>query len=273
VKSRRLLSFAAAAVAGLAATFVMASPASAHTATIDADVSCGIDGAWTVTWTLSNDWGTNATISDLVVDPAGSAISDDPITNGTLIPHNGSISGSQTFPNSATGASLGFKATWPAIPDKDNGDNHTYSKHIDFGRTCTPLYSAVETCDSVTFTVNAPEAPASESDADIEVAAAPRSVDVVLTPSSGDPKTVTVTEGGENHEVTFPATTGMTVEISIPELEWSTIYHFAHEPCPLPVTGASTTGPILIGASLLVVGVALVSGLFLFRRRRTVAGS
>ncbi len=48
---------------------------------------------------------------------------------------------------------------------------------------------------------------------------------------------------------------------------------FTHAPCPLPLTGSSTTGPLALGGGLLVAGIALIAGLFLFRRRRTVASS
>jgi hypothetical protein len=100
----------------------------------------------------------------------------------------------------------------------------------------------------------------------------PHSVDITLTPSVGDPEVITLVEDGDDQTVTFPGSTGLTAKVSILRLFEKT-HARTHAPCPLPLTGSSLTGPAVIGGSLLLVGAALIVGLFAFRRRRTVASS
>ncbi len=93
-----------------------------------------------------------------------------------------------------------------------------------------------------------------------------------------------IVPGGQKLDVTIPAGSGkITVEIAGTPGKDNALEHTWQQPrdCPTatptpspttPVTGASVTGTIGIGAGLVAAGVALISLLFVFRRRRTVAG-
>ena len=71
--ARRLLSIAAAAAAGLAASLVIASPASAHDPSISATTTCDVaTGEWTVAWKVINDFGQVGTLTT-VTEPQLSA--------------------------------------------------------------------------------------------------------------------------------------------------------------------------------------------------------
>src|SRR5690349_17752904 len=62
--TRRLFTLGGAVALGLAATALFAAPASAHSAALAHDVACK-DGKALVTWTVTNDYHTAATLTDV----------------------------------------------------------------------------------------------------------------------------------------------------------------------------------------------------------------
>ena len=270
MKLRRLFSLASAGLVGLAATVLFASPASAHTSTIDVDFGCDVNtGAPTITWTItpSDQPGTHFGFRDVVTTPDAGTVTG--IANEAGFPHaNGDvITVKHELPAGFTGeVSISYTVAWDDEYDAKKSDKVT----IETG-DCPVIYTVTETCDTITFHFTAPEAPEPDDVPKLQ-ALTPHSIDVTLTPSVGDPKTITLTEGGEDQTVSFPGSTGLTVKVDFEEL-FSKTHAFTHAPCPLPLTGSSTTGPLAIGGGLLVAGIALIAGLFLFRRRRTVASS
>jgi hypothetical protein len=264
---RRLLTIAAAGVAGLAALLFFASPASAHAPSITGSATCDqATGDWTVTWTVINDFGQVGTLIELTVPSGGGALTGIAL-NGTVPAKtgqtNGSITGTQTFPNSVNSATLSGKMDWP-----DTFPAQSISKTVPKPLACT--YKVEQTCDSLILTFQAPPGAASTQ--------VPARV-IKLTPSSGDPQTITLAAGSADKVVTFAASAGFSVVVEIGENFKKTVT-WSHDPCPttttappaLAVTGSSLTGPVGIGAASLALGVGLIAALFVFRRRRTVAG-
>ena len=263
---RRLITIAAAGVAGLAASLFFASPASAHDPSILGDATCDqATGAWTVTWKVINDFGQDGTLIELTVPSGGGPLNG--IALNSVVPAkvgstNGSITGTQTFPGSVNSATLSGKMDWP-----DEFTPQAITKTVQKPLACT--YKVELTCDSIIFTFQAPPGAAATQ--------VPARV-IKLTPSSGAPQTITLPAGDPDKVVTFAASAGFSVIVEIGE-NFKKTHTWAHDPCTpspspsLATTGSSLTGPLGIGAASILVGAGLIAALFLFRRRRTVAGN
>jgi hypothetical protein len=276
VKARRLASLAVAAIAGIAATALFASPAAAHHSEVTSEVTCDINaGQQTVTWTItpSDEPGTHFGFRDVVTTPAAGTVTG--LASEVGFPHaNGEvITVTHVLPADFDGdAGITYKLEWDDEADQSQGGKQVVKA------SCPQIYTVAEDCNGITFTFTAPDAPPAEPeespgpDETADAVVTPRSVDITLTPSVGDPKVVTLVEGGPNQTVSFPGSTGLTVKVSITELFEKT-HAWTHAPCPLPLTGGSLTGPAAIGGSLLLLGAALIVGLFVFRRGRRVAGA
>src|SRR4051794_22881017 len=90
--TRRMLTLGGSALVGIAAAATMfAAPASAHTASIDASACKAGDNAWTVTWTVSNDYKYDVKLTGLKAEPK--AI--DGIADNAKVPAHKSIKGTQ----------------------------------------------------------------------------------------------------------------------------------------------------------------------------------
>ena len=107
---RRGLVVLAGATLGLIAVGAIASPASAHTASIQGRAECDkASGQYVITWTLSNDYRETAYRGRVNALPEGSIV-DLPQRE---IRRYGSIQGVQRLPGSATFAGIEFdKVTW-----------------------------------------------------------------------------------------------------------------------------------------------------------------
>jgi hypothetical protein len=262
VKSRRILSLAAAAVVGLATTLLLASPASAHDTDVTPEVTCDIStGVATVTWkiTTTNEPGKHFGFREVEFGPASGTVTG--LASEVGFPHaNGAIiTATQVLPAGFDGyATIAYGAEW------DDDAKASAEDKISLKGECVQGYTVTEDCNGITFTFTPPD-----FRVDTET---PHTIDVTLTPSVGDPKTITLVEGGPDQTVSFAGSTGLTVTVTIGE-EFKNTHAWTHAPCPLPLTGSSLTGPAVIGGSLLLVGAALIAGLFMFRRRRTVASS
>jgi hypothetical protein len=279
--ARRILSIAAAAAAGLAASLVLASPASAHHIDIGVSKTCQQDGTWKVTWTVNNSEDDLAgKVTAVALTPAGTTVSN--IVVDAVLPADGSLVGTQIVPGDAAGATISVTVHW----NRDGQDHSdTKSNGVEFTYKCESTYTVAQTCDSITFTFKAPPAPVVPASAPLTdtgvylAGAALTSSSIKLHPSVGSDVTFTLNSGDPDKVVSFPGSPGLTVVVTIDNFEKT--HTFTHDPCPttpspspsLATTGSSLSSPLGIGAALVLVGIGLIAALFMFRRRRTVAGS
>lgn len=108
---RRSLAVAGAAFVGLAAAVALAAPASAHHPIVSGKYAC-VDGAWDVTWTVTNsEHDLEGTVTDVGYTPGHEGQT---IKTGATLPESdeGDLVESLTLPADATGASLGVEVEW-----------------------------------------------------------------------------------------------------------------------------------------------------------------
>ena len=167
---RRTLAVAGAAFVGLAATFAVAAPASAHHPLVKGDYRC-VDGQWEVTWSVTNSEKDLAgTLTDASYQPAYEGKT---IKTGAALPKSGDggLVEKLTLPADATGATLAVEAKW-IRPYKEIVEDASAS--LTFKGTChkkeKPSVTFESLCDgsvdvtlinptrrAVTFTVNGEE--------------------------------------------------------------------------------------------------------------------
>ncbi len=139
---RRAATVVAGALIGLTGVAVATGPATAHAASISGAAGCDTaTGTRYVTWTLTNDFGTDATVSELTATP-------DPVEglqNGTVIPkaENGKdgekVVVQKITTAGATEAKVSFKSIWPS-------DNYTDQLREASVRLDNPCAPPAETC-------------------------------------------------------------------------------------------------------------------------------
>jgi hypothetical protein len=205
---RRILGLVVAMVAGTLATFVLATPASAHSSAISPSAYCDpTNGTWTVEWTVTNSQSdSEATLTHVVVTPSGTDAGD--VANGALVPAKpGKLVGIQkNIPASTTRATLQEQSTWAS-----DGFTEKYpqKKPVDFVGTCTqgkpvPTASFVSNCDgTVTGSLT-----------NDKTAKVPATFTVTTT---GAPKTYTVAIGA-TQTITTTAAESKNIAISAPGL-------------------------------------------------------
>jgi LPXTG-motif cell wall-anchored protein len=111
--TRRMTTLAGAAFVGLAASAMLAAPASAHTAALSHDAVCDTEtGKVKVTWTVSNDYPADATLRNVNASPALTTIVNGATVTKQKNGKDGTLSES-VLVAPGTKVSLGFTATWP----------------------------------------------------------------------------------------------------------------------------------------------------------------
>ncbi|GAB1693988.1 LPXTG cell wall anchor domain-containing protein [Krasilnikovia sp. M28-CT-15] len=144
----------AGALIGLAGLAVTATPASAHASSVKGDSVCNAaTGKRDITWTLTNDWGGDATVGDLTLTPGDTAQTADHVElkNGVVIPRRSHhVDGQVTFTQNAAGdttdASISFTARW-----NDNYTDRNNSYKLHFGGPCAPPPPTCVSPDKATF--------------------------------------------------------------------------------------------------------------------------
>ena len=277
VRPSRLVTVLSAVALGILGALVVADPASAHHTATKGVARCAAEGSgWIVAWTVdgsdekqrykiltatTKDWSTNATVGGAFGGELGS------LATG-FKPTTQSFTGEQTIPASVAAVWLSVGAHWEnndgsgkldrASTPKENaakvqrpncgpGPNVTFASECD--HTVTVTLANMGATGPVTFTIS--------GKGDRTVAA--NATDVVNVP--GDTE-ITVTATGmaaKKFTWTAPTTPCQTV-VETP-------------PPALAVTGSSLSSPLAIGGMLLGLGMVLIGALFLFRRRRTIAGN
>jgi hypothetical protein len=255
-----------AAFVGAAATLFVATPAFAHHPTPVGDAVCNPAGGWTVNWTIGSS--NNKQEFQLTVVQAKDGTSDANIA-GSFTGELGSLptafklisdtfTGSQSYSSSVTSVWLQVTGMWQNTGGGSPSGPHTNNKtqaEVVQQPDCDPdpVVTFKDNCDgTVTVTLGN------------ENGQAPITFTV-----NGTDHTV---NGGAKKDVTVPG--NAEVVVSAPNNDdWTHTWKQPTTPCPTtPVTGASVTGPVGIGAGLLLGGIALVALVFFMRRRRSLAG-
>jgi hypothetical protein len=229
----------------------------------------------------STTWKLQTIDFDPAIPP--SVVTGDLATNNVSKPVAEDFTGVQRVPGDTDFAELDVVAKWS--DDATHPGDEEVSLAEELG-SCLKTYLVAQTCDSITFTFKAPPAPVVPASAPlIETGVylagyALTSSSIKLHPSVGADVQFTLNSGDPDKVVSFPGSPGLTVDVIIDNGPKQT-HTFTHDPCPttpspspsLATTGSSLSSPLGIGAALVVVGIGLIAALFLFRRRRTVAGS
>jgi LPXTG-motif cell wall-anchored protein len=272
---RRLVILATATTLGTAAVIALsATPAHAHDMVITKSYECDKrTGNWVVTWTVKNSQNNKfATLTAVSHLPADTPLTV--IVVGAVLPKpQGSISGVQTVPGSATSAKLAVTAEWEKIAaDGYKKVVRSAEKRIYFEGKCEqdkPEFEATPTsdCDSISVTVTNTG-----------------KIDITGTVSSGnDSRPLSLAPNATSEPFEFPGGDGVTVTVAVQGADSKTFTWQKPEDCPtpttpppttttpdLPVTGASLSTLIGVGGALVLVGVAL---LMVLRYRRRLGES
>ena len=254
-------------VVGVVGALAFASPAAATEGPRvinDGAIACSATGAIFVPWHVENPFDFDIVLTSFTETPADPD-AEDTIT-GTVVPAGDSLEIIQFVVDpDATAAGLAF--TWEKVGDSTVGGSFSGESIQEWPEHCEPIIKAE-------FTANCD-----------------RTVTVKLINLADDAHHFLV--NGASHEVEAGATLTVpnvatnqagkvVVEFDIPETDLDLpvgTFTWTAPDCPstttttnppLAATGASLTGPIGLGAALLVVGSALVAGVLVLRRRRAV---
>jgi hypothetical protein len=108
LSTRQIITLAGAGLVGFAAVALFAAPASAHAAKLAHHVVCSADGTTaTVTWTITNDFRTDATLTNVDAAPVLTKI----VNGASVAKDNGTLVESVKVPADGA-ASLSFTAAW-----------------------------------------------------------------------------------------------------------------------------------------------------------------
>jgi LPXTG-motif cell wall-anchored protein len=153
---RRSATVVASALIGLGGAAAVAAPASAHDAAITGTTTCNAStGKHDVTWTLTNDWGTDATVQNLQIVPNDAPVDDKKVAlaDGYTLPQksnnvDGVVTFTQSLDSDATSITISFDAKWTDYTDTGN------SATVDLGGPCStpPPASECTAADQAAFT-------------------------------------------------------------------------------------------------------------------------
>ncbi|WP_199511822.1 cell wall anchor protein [Nucisporomicrobium flavum] len=134
---RRAATVLAGALIGLGGAAAVTAPASAHASNVSGAAVCDTaTGTRIVTWTLTNDYPTDATVADLKTTPTEVEKSAE---GNLVIPHaqgrsNGELTLTQQVTGDAKEAAISFRSIWSSdgYEDQDN------SAKVDLSEPCAP---------------------------------------------------------------------------------------------------------------------------------------
>ncbi len=256
---RRVLSFAAAALAGAAASLFIATPALAHNVNTKGVAVCDPAGGWTVTWTVAS--------------------------GGSWKPYYKILTASSTPSSGPIGGELGSLATaYKAVDKTFTGTEHFAASVSSATLTATALFSTSATTDANpvnagTLTKIQVARPTCDPAANVAFASNCDSVTVTLDNLQGSaPVTFNVkgiekpVNGGQKVDVSVSGDAPVVVKLAGHE-DWTYTWApaAACQPPSLPVTGSSLTSPLGLGAVLLAAGASVIALVYRLRRRRSVA--
>jgi hypothetical protein len=102
-----------AGATGIVGAMLLASPAQAHTSEVTGVGRC-VNGNWSVTWTVKNNFRSEETVSNVRFSTAGTG------TLPATVDANTSKSSTATFPGTATTISVKFDASWAVDGFEEN---------------------------------------------------------------------------------------------------------------------------------------------------------
>jgi hypothetical protein len=134
---RRTATVLAGALIGLTGLTVAASPASAHDSKVRGSAVCDTaTGTRVVTWTLTNDYPADATVSKLKSTPTDLEKADgDPVIPKAEDHHDGVLVLTQKVPGDAKEATISFTSLW-SVDGYTDGDN---SARVELSEPCAPV--------------------------------------------------------------------------------------------------------------------------------------
>jgi LPXTG-motif cell wall-anchored protein len=284
---RRTTAVLVGAFIGMAGAVAIAAPASAHSPVVKGSTTCVKDGSWTIDWAVGNDYGTDATVAQLKLDPSDATITG-PVTkkqpNGknAKIPANSAgnvgdqIHGSTTVTDKVGAVTLYVWLHWrDYTTPNDKPAKFTVNKPDLCAPSSPPPTTTPPTQpgqptpilsqDCTTITVGLSN-PANGKEFTLE-----------FKTSKGEQRSDVVKPGKSASEM-FSAVPGFTVTRSIKGVEGSSVTIEYKKPgnCdtagggggsggPLPVTGSAASSIAGGAAVLLIAGGVLF---FVARRRR-----
>jgi LPXTG-motif cell wall-anchored protein len=259
---RRVLALGGAVAVGVVAALALASPASAHHTGVVGKADCDLrTGEYVVTWTVTNDFSADATITQVIRRDAGAGVTLSGIAVGGVVPGasgdtKGSITGTQRVPGNSTKIGLLVRMSWPDQVSDAEEISLTLEGTCVKG-TANPSATVETKCDSVII-VHLKNGDNATLDAELFV-----------TGKDGW-KSETVTLGdGETADVTVPAANSAHIEVFQAGANEPFLTNDRVVPAScttLPKTGTRTIAIAASAAGLLLAG----SLLFLVARRRRV---
>ncbi|AGZ45569.1 hypothetical protein [Actinoplanes friuliensis] len=146
---RRAAIVLAGSLIGLTGVAFVAAPASAHATEVSGSAKCDTaTGTRIVTWTLTNDYDADATVSDLVTTPTPV----EGLQTGLVIPQardrqNGELVLTQKVPGDATKATVKFTSRWAVDGYTDEGNEGD----VTLSGPCAPAETPCVTADKAAF--------------------------------------------------------------------------------------------------------------------------
>jgi hypothetical protein len=259
---RRVVSVAAAGIAGAAATLFFATPAFAHHVNTKGTATCDPAGGWSVAWEVYSPgtWKPYYKILTASSSPLSGSISGELGSLATEYkPVNQKFTGTQHFAADVASATLTATARFSTSSTEDvniaGGGTDIKTKVDRPNCGAAPSVAFASNCDdSVTVTL------------DNQQGNAPATFNV-----KGTDKAV---NGGQTVEVNVPSTGDVVVKLA-GHADWSYTWSASNQCAPSPSlanTGSSLTTPLSVGAALLAAGVGVIALVFRMRRRRSLAG-
>jgi LPXTG-motif cell wall-anchored protein len=282
---RRTTAVLVGAFIGMAGAVALAAPASAHSPVVKGTTTCVKDGSWTIDWAVGNDFGTDATVAQLKLDPSeatitGKVTEKQPNGKNANIPANSAgnvgdqIHGSTTVTSKVDSVTL---SVWLHWRDYDTPQGKPAHFTVNKPELCTPdtppastpppaqpgQPTPIKEQDCTTITLGLKN-PANGKDLTLE-----------FKTSKGEERSDLI-KAGESKSEKFSAVPGFTVTLSIKGVEGSQTIAYQKPPnCDtsgsgggggLPVTGAAASS-IAGGAAVLLIAGGV---LFFMARRRKV---
>jgi LPXTG-motif cell wall-anchored protein len=250
----RVLSVSAAALTGTVVALALAAPASAHTGAVEVDhVKCDEStGNYLVYWNVTNNWKTDATLSNVSADPA----SVDGVADKTVVKAHDALSQKlQIVPGTAKTASLSVTFVWSDMKEQVSGDTgRRLAGNCMKTVVGVPTASLTTACDALSVTVMNPTNGMKNA---VVVIKTNKSPDQTVTLQPGETKTLALTQVSASLTGTVMFGTTKLVDIA---------FVSPANCAKLPVTGTKTD--VIVGVA---IGLLLLGGvLFVLARRRRV---